>query len=236
MTFLAIIALYHISDVIPKHLPDTPRQDRKQGQGKRLFITILRLVQYATLHSQDHPTKGATHNVYLQMRRTRKVLRFLRTLQYSSAIRKDISEWSSYKNDTNTMALNVLTILENLFTLLFYLFDHRVFLGELEIISKDAATRFYPLSMKMYLLQNVFGALRSIMEAVVIMMEGKYQGEMVDMDNGATLIRNRGIQFLRNILDIFVALYYLRQPKGKATRAGIIGFITSIISLKNCVY
>lgn len=45
-------------------------------------------MQYATLHSEEHLAKGPTHNVYVQMRRTRKILRFLRTIEYSTAIRK----------------------------------------------------------------------------------------------------------------------------------------------------
>jgi len=51
------------------------------------------------------------------------------------------------------------------------------------------------------------------------------------MDNGAKLIRDRAIQFLRHILDIFVALYYLRKPAGGAARTGVIGVITSIIAI-----
>ena len=188
-------------------------------------------MQYATLHSVDHDTKGPAHNVYVQMRRTRKVLRFLRTIYYSTSIRKDIPQLSRLSGDSNALALKVLTILENLFTLLFYTFGHRVFLGELEVIHKDSVARYYPLSIKMYLIQNIFGALKALMEIVIIILEGKYEGEMIDMDNGSTLIRNKGIQFLRNILDIFVASYLLRQPRGQAGKAGVIGVITSLIGI-----
>ena len=83
----------------------------------------------------------------------------------------------------------------------------------------------------MYLIQNIFGALKSLMEIAIIILEGKYEGEMIDMDNGSTLIRNKGIQFLRNILDIFVASYLIRQPKGGAAKTGIIGVVTSLIAI-----
>ena len=165
------------------------------------------------------------------MRRTRKVLRFLRTIYYSRAIRNEIPQLAGHLGDPTTLALKVLTMLENLFTLLFYIFDHRVFLGELEVISKDSVATFYPRSIKMYLIQNIFGALKSLMEIAIIILEGKYEGEMIDMDNGSVLIRNKGIQFLRNILDIFVASYLIRQPKGGAAKTGIIGVVTSLIAI-----
>ena len=85
--------------------------------------------------------------------------------------------------------------------------------------------------MKMYLLQNVFAALRSLMEVAVIILEGKYDGELIDMDNGVKLIRDRGIHFLKNIMNIFIAVYYLSKPEGKASKIGVIGIITSIIGI-----
>ena len=98
---------------------------------------MLRLIQYLTLHSEDHATKGATHNVYVQMRRTRKILRFLRTIEHTTAIRKDVKEFLNEPlASMPSKALKILTMLEHLFTVLFYLTDHRVFLGELEVISK----------------------------------------------------------------------------------------------------
>jgi hypothetical protein len=50
------------------------------------------------------------------------------------------------------------------------MFDHRVFLGELEVISKESAVLYYLKSMKMYLWQNVFGALRNLAEAFIIIL------------------------------------------------------------------
>jgi hypothetical protein len=89
----------------------------------------LRLVQYLTLHSADHAQKGATFNVYTQMRRTRKVLRFLRTIQYSTEIRKEVTTLSKELGNPKGLVLKLLVILEHLFTVLFYLSDHRVYLS-----------------------------------------------------------------------------------------------------------
>lgn len=121
--------------------------------------------------------------------------------------------------------------MEHLFTVLFFLFDHRVFLGELEVISKESIAIHYPRSMRMYALQNFFGALRSLAEIVVMMMEGKYNGEMIDMESGKKLIIGRLVDFVKCILDIFVANYYLKLPQGGAARTGVIGVITSVIGI-----
>lgn len=134
------------------------------------------MVQYLTLHSQDQDPKGATHNVYTQMRRTRKILRFLRTLQHTTQIRKEVSALFKNGGELPSIILKILSILENLFTVLFFLFDHRVFLGELEVISKDSVSVYYPRSIQMYRLQNIFGALRSLAEIAVMFLEGQYQG------------------------------------------------------------
>lgn len=96
------------------------------------------------------------------MRRTRKILRFLRTLQHTAEIRKELPKLFKEGGSPPSIVLKVLTILEHLFTVLFFLFDHRVFLGELEVISKESVATYYPRSMKMYRLQNIFGALRSL--------------------------------------------------------------------------
>ena len=121
--------------------------------------------------------------------------------------------------------------MEHLFTVLFFLFDHRVFLGELEVISKESLAVYYPRSMRMYALQNFFGALRSLAEIAVMMFEGKYNGEMIDMDSGKKLIIGRLVDCVKCILDIFVAKYYLNMPKGAAARTGVIGVITSVIGI-----
>ena len=52
----------------------------------------MRLIQYATVHSLEHQTKGPANNIYKQMRMTRKLLRFLRTLEYSSKVREEAFE------------------------------------------------------------------------------------------------------------------------------------------------
>jgi hypothetical protein len=51
------------------------------------------------------------------------------------------------------------------------------------------------------------------------------------MDKGPTLIKNLALEFIRNILDIFVASYYLNLPAGKAKTIGVLGMITSVIGI-----
>lgn len=165
------------------------------------------------------------------MRRTRKILRFLRTIEYTTKIRKEITELIAKPLSPPAKVLKVLSILENLFTVLFFLCDHRVFLGQLEVISKEQAVVNYPRSMKAYRLQNIFGALKCLMEVLMIFMEGTYEGEMLDMQDGMKIMRGKLIQFIRCVLDIFVANYYINMPKGSAARIGVIGTITSLIAL-----
>ena len=98
-------------DVIPKHFDCSTRQDRKQGQGNTTHIQILRLVQYLTIHSEDHSPKGSTYNVYSQMRKTRKIMRFLRTLEHTTAIRKLVGEFTKGKQSLPEYILKVLVIL-----------------------------------------------------------------------------------------------------------------------------
>lgn len=54
------------------------------------------------------------------------------------------------------------SILQNLFTVLYFLSDHRVCLGELGVIDKSHVGVNLPRSMKFYFLQNIFGALRNL--------------------------------------------------------------------------
>ena len=41
----------------------------------------------------------------------------------------------------------------------------------------------------------------------------------------------RAVDFIKNILDIFVAKYLLSKPKGAAAKIGVIGVITSLIGI-----
>jgi len=99
------------------------------------------------------------------MRMVRKLLRFLRSLEYSTKIREEFPKLKVI------MALNFPTffkyltsILQNLFTVLFYLSDHRVFLAEIGVIQKQHAVTHYPRSMKFYFLQNLFGVLNNLVK------------------------------------------------------------------------
>lgn len=68
------------------------------------------------------------------MRSTRKVLRFLRTLEYSARVRSSIGKLREGKCKTPTeIALTVLEAFSSAFTFLFFIFDHRVFLAEVSL-------------------------------------------------------------------------------------------------------
>jgi len=58
-------------------------------------------------------------------------------------------------------------ILQNLFNVLYYLSDHRVFLGEIGVIDKSHVAINLPRSMLFYLLQNIFGVLHNLVQIVV---------------------------------------------------------------------
>jgi hypothetical protein len=85
--------------------------------------------------------------------------------------------------------------------------------------------------MRMYRLQSIFGALKCIMQLVVVFLDGKYQGELIDMEKGQLLLKKLAIEFVRNVLNVFVAGYYLNRPVGKAKTYGVIGVITSLIAI-----
>lgn len=54
---------------------------------------------------------------------------------------------------------------------------------------------------------------------------------MIDMDSGSKILKSKAVEIIRNILDIFVAHYYINKPAGKAARIGVVGVITSIIGI-----
>lgn len=85
--------------------------------------------------------------------------------------------------------------------------------------------------MKMYRLQNILGALKCAIQILLMFFDGKYEGKLVDMEKGKILLKKIAIELIRNVLDIFVAYYYLNKPAGKAKIFGAIGVITSLIGI-----
>lgn len=51
------------------------------------------------------------------------------------------------------------------------------------------------------------------------------------MEKGTKILIGRAIEFIKNILDIFVAKYLISKPKGSAAKIGVIGVITSLIGI-----
>ena len=101
----------------------------------------------------------------------------------------------------------------------------------MEIIAKENVATNYPRSLKMYLWQNIIGVFKNIAAIIVLILEGKYEGKTVGMEEGSVIIKSRAFEIIRNILDIFVANYYLNKPAGQAARIGVIGVISSIIGI-----
>lgn len=93
---------------------------------------------------------------------TRKLLRFLRSLEYSTQIKEQFPKLVNSLTFPPSFLKYLTSILQNLFTVLYYLSDHRVCLGELGVIDKSHVTINLPRSMKFYFLQNLFGAIRNL--------------------------------------------------------------------------
>ncbi len=93
----AYLSHYYYSDVIPRDFAPPFVQNWHPRPGILSAMQLLRLVQYATIHSEDHLTKGATFNVYTNIRRTRKWLRFLRTIEFLKQIQADFGKLTKCK-------------------------------------------------------------------------------------------------------------------------------------------
>jgi hypothetical protein len=76
-------------------------------------------------------------------------------------IRKLRREFTGCRDSCAKMG-KVMKMLEEICKILFYLSDHLVLLGQLEILPKDMATKYEPRSMLMYLLQNLFGTVNNL--------------------------------------------------------------------------
>lgn len=126
---------------------------------------------------------------------------------------------------------SVISILENLFTFLFFLSDHRVCLGELGVISKEQITLHYPRSMKFYFLQNFMGVLKNIMNMAFKINSSKDSG---DIKKAVQAIKVYSFDLIKCLFDCLVALYYMKKnlPAGKI---GILGVITSIMGIMQII-
>lgn len=121
-------------------------------------------------------------------------------------------------------------ILENLFTVLFFLSDHRVCLGELGIISKETADLHYPRSMKFYFLQNLFGAIHNLFKMAITISNARDEGKK----NTVKAIQAFSFDLLRCILDCIVGLFYWKN-KLPAKQVGVIGVISSIMAIMQSI-
>ena len=169
-------------------------------------------------------------NVYSQIRTTRKILRLLRTLEYSTKIKQNVPKLQHQLGDIKMLINNLLSILQNLSTFLFYLSDHRVLFAELGVIDQSYKVAHYSKSYKFYLMENVFGALKRLTDMLIMLFENKYEGQEVEFSEATKLFKELAIDFIKCFLDVFVALHYLNGAVS-ANKASVIGVITSLIGI-----
>jgi hypothetical protein len=165
-------------------------------------------VQYATIHSEDHILKGPAFAVYSNVRRTRRWLRFFAWIELLVRLRKSRRDYGKGK-DLSVKCLKGAAFLEQVFRILFYLFDHQVALAEIGVLEKGQGSGAQRKSLRMYLLQNVCGAAKCLLEMLMLLRRGGLSGAEEELGRGEKLMRSKSIEFLRNILDVFVACYYL---------------------------
>ena len=148
-------------------------------------------------------------------------------------LRKNYREYSKSK-DRYFCGLKILALLEGFSKILFYLFDHQVVLSDIGVTSKEKTAIYQPKSLKMYMLQNIFGAVKCLIEMLILIQRGGIgvgMKEEEDMEKGEKLMRSKSIELLRNILDVVVACYYINKPANAAARVGIVGILTSLIGI-----
>lgn len=121
-----------------------------------------------------------------------------------------------------------MAILQNLFTVLYFLSDHRVCLSELKVIDPSHREVNYVRSMRFYFLQNLFGVLRNLVEYVNEYLKGKQTPEAAKKMNSILF------DLIRCFLDCFVALYYWKGKYGPK-KAGLIGMITSLMAIAQSI-
>lgn len=78
--------------------------------------------------------------------------------------------------------------------------------------------------------ENICGVLKNLMEILEIFIDGKYEDQRLDLKTMNILIKRKFFDLIRCALDILVAVHYLNK-KISAKTAGIIGVVTSIISI-----
>lgn len=71
------------------------------------------------------------------MRMTRKLLRFLRTLDFLAKIKIEIPQLSKTFNFLPMFFQHLTNILQNLFSFLYFIADHKVCLTELNVLTKS---------------------------------------------------------------------------------------------------
>lgn len=120
-------------DKLVKILAKTAGRDKiiRFWQYFTQFIAYTNFTRTQKIQDLYNPKWDKASN---ELRTARKVLRFLRTMEFTKKIVATIKHLKNHPNEHGIdQAINVATILSSLSTVLFFLFDHRVFLAEVII-------------------------------------------------------------------------------------------------------
>lgn len=160
------------------------------------------------------------------MRMARKLLRFLRSLEYSTKIKEEFPKLVNSLVFPPSLVKYLFSILQNLFTVLYFLSDHRVCLGELGVIDRSHAVTNYPRSMKFYFLQNMFGVLRNLVEISNEIMKSGLNSSPESQNK----LKAFFFDLIRCWIDCFVALFYWKGKYSPKT-IGLLGVISSLMAI-----
>lgn len=161
------------------------------------------------------------------MRITRKLLRFLRTLDFLVKIRSEIPELHKTYKFFPMLFRHLTSILQNICTFIYFIYDHRVCLGELNVVTQESPQNLGSKSMKFYFLSNFFGIFNDISCMAIAIVQSK---DHKDVKKLVRSIKHYSFDLIRCLLDCLVALFYWKN-KFSAKITGILGVISSIMAI-----
>lgn len=161
------------------------------------------------------------------MRITRKLLRFLRTLDFFVKIRSEIPELLKTYKFFPMLFRHLTSIFQNICSIFYFVYDHRVCLGELNVTAQESLQNLSSKSMKFYFLSNLFGILNDISCMMIAIIQSKDNKDVKKLERS---IKHYSFDLIRCFLDCLVALFYWKS-KFSAKTTGIIGVISSILAI-----
>ena len=119
------------------------------------------------------------------------------------------------------------SILQNFCTVIYFIFDHKVCLTELNILPIEQIGNSYEKSMQFYFLQNLLGILKNICCIAVSIIQSK---DNKDIKKLIRTIKHYSFDLIRCFLDCLVSLHFWKNKLSKRF-AGVIGVVTSIMAI-----